>query len=72
MQNSEGTDIILKFNAQGQLHCDSGPAVVHEDGYEAWYLNGLRHRQGGPAINNPHNGYTAWYENGILVQEQKK
>ena len=28
------------FNDDGVLHCENGPAIVYEDGYESWVLNG--------------------------------
>lgn len=38
-------------NEHGQLHRTDGPARIFPDGYQAWYLNGKRHRTGGPAID---------------------
>jgi hypothetical protein len=43
-------------------HNPDGPAVTTPMGYKAWYVDGLRHRVGGPAID--FDGFTAWYENG--------
>jgi hypothetical protein len=33
-----------------------------------WYLNGIRHREDGPAVEY-NDGYKAWYLNGILHRE---
>ena len=57
------------YNERGELHRLDGPAVIHPDGYEAWYRNGIRHRLDGPAINNQYTGYKAWYDNGELIKQ---
>lgn len=37
-----------------KLHREDGPAVINEkDQVEEWYLNGQRHRIGGPAYDSP-------------------
>ena len=41
---------------------------VYNDGHKAWYLNGKRHREDGPAIEHA-DGYKAWYLNGKLHRE---
>ena len=41
---------------------------ICEDGTKYWYLNGMRHREGGPAIEYP-NGSEEWYLNGKLHRE---
>ena len=43
---------------------------VHENGYKAWYLNGKRHREDGPAIECA-DGSKIWYIDGKLVTEDK-
>jgi hypothetical protein len=43
-------------------HNSNGPAVTTTNGYQAWYENGLRHRNDGPAIE--YEGFSAWYQNG--------
>lgn len=50
-------------DARGQLHRDGGPALKH-DGFEAWYVHGLRHRVEGPAVSWASNGAFAWWLNG--------
>ena len=65
-----GDTMHFYYNERGELHREDGPAVTHPDGYEAWYFNGLRHRENLPAINNPYNGYKAWYEHGVLIKEE--
>ena len=42
--------------------------MVYDDGYKAWYLNGKRHREDGPAIEWA-NGCKSWYLNGKLHRE---
>ena len=41
---------------------------VYEDGSRNWYLNGKRHREGGPAVEY-NGGYKAWYLNGNRHRE---
>lgn len=47
---------ILMFNGiktwhrYGNLHRDSGPAVIYPDGKREWFRDGRRHREDGPAI----------------------
>jgi len=43
---------------------------VWANGYKAWYLNGKRHREDGPAVEYT-NGYKAWYLNGKEVTEEE-
>jgi hypothetical protein len=35
---------------------------VHDDGTKEWFLNGIRHREDGPAIES--GDYQKWYLNG--------
>ena len=41
---------------------------VYDNGGEEWYLNGQRHREGGPAIERA-SGTKAWYLNGQRHRE---
>ena len=34
--------VALHLNARGQLHSESGPAVLYRDGWAIWALNGVR------------------------------
>ena len=43
---------------------------VWANGYKAWYLNGKRHREDGPAMEWA-NGYKAWWLNGKEVTEEE-
>jgi hypothetical protein len=43
---------------------------VYADGYKAWYLNGQRHREDGPAIEYADGG-KYWYLNGELLTEEE-
>ena len=51
-------------SANGNPHRLDGPAIIHIDGYQAWFINGLRHRTDGPAIQA--DSYQEWYLNGLL------
>ena len=50
------------------LHREDGPAVIHPDGKQEWYLNGLRHRTDGPAVIRA-DGRQEWYVNALLHRE---
>ena len=52
-----------KRNAQGQLHCEDGPAVKDDD-IEEWYINGQYHREDGPALITESS--EEWYQHGKL------
>ena len=41
---------------------------VESDGFRSWYLNGKRHREDGPAVEDVY-GNKAWYLNGKLHRE---
>ena len=34
----------------GDYHRENRPAIERSNGYKAWYINGLRHREDGPAV----------------------
>ncbi len=36
------TGVIKQWFLYGKLHREDGPAVLHPDGSEEWYLNGVR------------------------------
>jgi len=42
-------DGTIRYRLNNQLHRLDGPAVIYKNGNEAWYQNGLLHREGGPA-----------------------
>ena len=56
-------------NQDGQYHRTNGPAVIWPDGLQAWYRNGLLHREDGPALANVHVCY--WYLDGQVVSEKE-
>ena len=41
---------------------------VYPNGNKAWFLNGLRHRKDGPAIEHL-DGYKSWWINGLRHRE---
>ena len=61
-------------NAAGLLHRENGPAYSSQDQdgylYQAWYVNGERHRVGGPAIIH-RDGPVSWFLNGVQYTEQE-
>ena len=56
---------VIYRNAEGQPHRIHGPAVIHPDGAERWYQNGVLHRLDGPAVVY-YSGTKRWYQNGLL------
>jgi hypothetical protein len=54
------------FNSKKQLHRDEGPALIFNNGIEAWFQNGLQHRYDGPAETHP-DGTQRWYIHGQFV-----
>ena len=42
--------------------------IISSNGSKAWYLNGKRHREDGPAVERS-NGSKAWYLNDKLHRE---
>ena len=43
---------------------------VFDDGIKFWWLNGKRHREDGPAVDDP-NGTKEWYLNGKKYTEEE-
>ena len=62
---TRGDGAVVYRNAEGQLHRIHGPAVIHPDGAERWYQNGVLHRLDGPAVVY-YSGTKRWYQNGLL------
>jgi hypothetical protein len=61
-------DDCKEYYIDGRLH-----KRQYDDGYTSWWLNGERHREDGPAVEDPH-GLSGWYLNGkqIGVSTQKE
>ena len=58
-----GDTVIKKMN--GKEHCETGFAVENKFvGYQQWWVNGLRHRVEGPAVEF-RNGHREWWVNGL-------
>lgn len=55
------------YNDSGELHCDSGPAVIG-NGTMQYYINGKLHRSDGPAIIDS-EGSEFWYNDGKLHRD---
>lgn len=64
--NKVGT--IISTNREKRFNNREEPSVVFKNGTEYWYLNGKRHRIGGPAITT--SGETkVWFVNGLKSRE---
>ena len=48
------------INENGQLHSDTNPAIIYDNGFQGWYHNGLKNRAGGPAIIREDNTKEWW------------
>jgi hypothetical protein len=48
-----------------KLHRTDGPAIIHVDGSQYWYIDNKLHRTDGPAFIHA-NGTQWWYINGKL------
>lgn len=58
---------------EGLIHRDNGPAVVHPNGAQEWWLNNQRQRTEYPDSEGIHpdlRGVKQFYENGVLVREE--
>lgn len=51
------------------LHSTVYPSITYEDGATAWFQDGLFHRLGGPAIEDPANQHSQYWLNGINLTE---
>jgi hypothetical protein len=62
----------IRWKRDGKHHRTDGPAVIHADGTQLWYINGTLHRliKDGPAVihadgsqvwSNRPNGRFEWY-----------
>ena len=59
------------FNKDGKLHRDNDlPAAEMTNGYKAWYIDGERHRNNGPAVVYQ-NGSVKWYMNGKNLEHSE-
>lgn len=63
-EDDKGTVRYYKPGTQILHRTDGGPAITeYEDGSKFWYVNGKRHRRGGPAIEYA-EGTKCWYVDG--------
>ena len=52
-------------NSNSQIHRIHGPAIIFKYGTEEWWLNGLRHREDGPAMTT--FGDYGWFLHGVHI-----
>ena len=62
---SLNSEIVTKREINGKLHNENGPAVIHKDGSEEYWVNGELHRLDGPAIVGK-DGFKAFFVHGQL------
>ena len=71
-----GKKIYYKDKEMTIIHREDCPAVEFTDGYKAWYINGKRHREDGPAIEYVSeteyvSGTKEWFINGHYLSEEQ-
>lgn len=59
---------VWKLN-DGTIHKEGKPAMVYNGGIEIWYINGLMHREDGPAYDS--ESYKEWRINNQLHRENE-
>lgn len=60
----------VEYKCNGLLHREDGPAIVHSNGNQFWYVNGLLHREDGTAIEK-YNGEHEWFICGVKYYTQQ-
>lgn len=68
LYKSKSVGTLTRLTHNGVLHCDTGPAIFNEDlSYQAFYVNGRRHREGGlPALIDIRNRREEYWEHNRL------
>lgn len=56
----DSTGCMVIKNDKNQLHSRFYPAYVHTSGTKEWWLNGVRHREKGPAVEFEDKGIEWW------------
>lgn len=56
------------YDENNLLHNEDGPAVLHTDGSQFWFIHGNRHRLDGPAVQFS-GGTEYWYIDDLLHRE---
>ncbi len=56
-------------NKNGNLHRENGPAVIHPDGRQFWYIDGNLHREDGPAMIGNAGKILEWFKHGFRHRE---
>jgi hypothetical protein len=62
-RTEDGKIVYRKKN--GELHCENGPAITHDDGMEEYWQNNVKHRVDGPAILYSNGAREYWFK-GIM------
>lgn len=61
---------VKQYLKNGKKHRLNGPAEIRRDGYEAWFFEGKKHRDGGkPAVSYP-DGNKEYWEHGKLIKKE--
>ena len=60
--------VKCRYNKNGDIHSDDGPAKIWPDGHIEWWVNGKTHNIYGPAIIT-REGKCEYYVNNIRMTE---
>lgn len=55
---------IHYYDDQMRHHNEHGPAINHNNRTKMWFVNGIRHREDGPAVRSSVG--EIWYRNGLI------
>jgi hypothetical protein len=62
------TDGIIRYMKDGKLHNWEGPAVIHPDGKEEYFINGTQHTKDSHHKAKRDGIGLPWYKSGVAKQ----
>ena len=68
MGGATQSKFFKKYDDNGKLHCEDGPAEFNHDGIN-YYIHGKRHRVDGPAVITKY-GHEVWCYNDIDISNK--
>ena len=68
---ADGSKYYYSDKRMTKFHREDGPAIERPYGYRAWFINNLRHRVDGPAIEYGDETAGDWFIQGSEVTEQE-
>ena len=61
---------FTQWKLNNKLHCEHGPAVIHANGYVAYWQNGKLHNEHGPAVILADGTVQYWLNNKQVTEVQ--